>query len=91
VTVKSAYIVIFLLENTIEIIKQNVYNSYARRRIDAEHTMIMFNTLLFRVMEIHRICEVTATPTEEGANLSGLSGNAESQHGRDDVRSNNKR
>ena len=26
--------------------------------------------LLFRVMEIHRICEVTATPYTEGANLS---------------------
>ena len=29
-----------------------------------------YHTLLFRVMEIHRICEVTATPSEEGANLS---------------------
>ena len=28
--------------------------------------------LLFRVMEIHRICEVTATPVLEGANLSEL-------------------
>ena len=26
--------------------------------------------LLFRVMEIHRICEVTATPDTEGAYLS---------------------
>ncbi len=26
--------------------------------------------LLFRVMEIHRICEVTATPEMEGAILS---------------------
>ncbi len=26
--------------------------------------------LLFRVVEIHRICEATATPDEEGANLS---------------------
>ena len=28
------------------------------------------NGLLFRVVEIQRICEVTATPYEEGANLS---------------------
>ena len=26
--------------------------------------------LLFRVVEIQRICETTATPFEEGANLS---------------------
>ena len=26
--------------------------------------------LLFRVVEIHRICEATATPHKEGANLS---------------------
>lgn len=26
--------------------------------------------LLFRVVEIHRICEATATPATEGANLS---------------------
>jgi len=26
--------------------------------------------LLFRVVEIHRICEATATPYEEGASLS---------------------
>jgi len=26
--------------------------------------------LLFRVVEIHRICEATATPVTEGANLS---------------------
>ena len=26
--------------------------------------------LLFRVVEIHRICEATATPEKEGANLS---------------------
>ncbi len=30
----------------------------------------MENILLFRVVEIHRICETTATPGEEGANLS---------------------
>jgi hypothetical protein len=28
--------------------------------------------LLFRVVEIHRICETTATPSEEGANLSEI-------------------
>ena len=31
--------------------------------------------LLFRVMEIHRICEVTATPETEGAYLSEQSNN----------------
>jgi len=31
-----------------------------------------YKSPLFRVMEIHRICEVTATPTREGANLSGV-------------------
>ena len=30
----------------------------------------MQNILLFRVVEIHRICETTATPGEEGASLS---------------------
>ncbi len=30
---------------------------------------------LFRVMEIQRICEVTATPFQEGANLSEQSSN----------------
>ena len=31
--------------------------------------------LLFRVVEIHRICEATATPFREGANLSEISNN----------------
>ncbi len=31
--------------------------------------------LLFRVVEIQRICETTATPFEEGANLSERSNN----------------
>ncbi len=34
-------------------------------------------TLLFRVVEIHRICEATATPLEEGANLSEFTARAE--------------
>lgn len=28
--------------------------------------------LLFRVVEVHRTCEATATPEKEGANLSDL-------------------
>ncbi len=38
-----------------------------------ERTLIAiqsYSFLLFRVMEIHRICEVTATPETEGASLS---------------------
>ena len=31
---------------------------------------LIFAFLLFRVVEIHRICEATATPETEGANLS---------------------
>ena len=30
----------------------------------------MQNILLFRVVEVHRTCETTATPGEEGASLS---------------------
>ena len=34
--------------------------------------MVALGYFKFRVMEIHRICEVTATPVLEGANLSEL-------------------
>ena len=52
---------IFLLTNVekgrnLLVIRQSIIQSYS--------------FLLFRVMEIHRICEVTATPGQEGANLS---------------------
>lgn len=39
-------------------------------RYDVLKPNIVF--LLFRVVEIHRICEATATPDVEGANLSEL-------------------
>ena len=46
----------------LDICKEREYYPYVEK--------IIFNFLLFRVMEIQRICEVTATPLMEGANLS---------------------
>jgi hypothetical protein len=44
------------------------YGSYAIKFKVRKFNIVNF--LLFRVMEIQRICEVTATPLMEGANLS---------------------
>ncbi len=43
-------------------------NALIRCILSIESNCIDF--LLFRVVEIHRICEATATPVTEGASLS---------------------
>ena len=47
-----------------------VLDIYNKREYYPYVEKIIFNFLLFRVMAIQRICEVTATPLMEGANLS---------------------
>ena len=47
-----------------------VLDIYNKREYYPYVEKIIFDFLLFRVMEIQRICEVTATPLMEGANLS---------------------
>ncbi len=47
-----------------------VLDIYNKREYYAYVEKTIFDFLLFRVMEIQRICEVTATPLMEGANLS---------------------
>ncbi len=46
-------------------VSTDINNNYIRLVLVLEREF-----LLFRVVEIHRICEATATPEKEGANLS---------------------